>query len=385
MIEKLILKYLNDSISDSELKKLSILLKSPKNQKIFKNLICDYHDVDLSLFDVDLQEDFKIIQSKIQKRRKWTKFSSSFLKYAAVLVAIIGLSYFYFNQTSFTSNENFVNAQAKKVITIEKQNGQVEKFFQGEYREITNIHGDVIGVVEQEQLILRKNSTTKAGTFHTINVPYGSKFKLMLTDGTEVYLNSGSSLRYPLALQNKNERKVSLKGEAYFKVTKNKKSPFIVESNGVFSKVLGTEFNYSAYPDDNKTNIVLVQGAVGVGMTNSVSKESHFTILAPSEKASHLNDSDKIEVSQVNIEKYIAWTQGSLVFQDDNMESILRILQRHYDVEIINKYSELNNYRFSGVFKDVKLEEILKTIQTHTPFSYSHFNNKIIIEPLNNQ
>lgn len=207
----------------------------------------------------------------------------------------------------------------------------------------------------------------------------------MLTDGTEVYLNSGSSLRYPLALQNKNERKVSLKGEAYFKVTKNKKSPFIVESNGVFSKVLGTEFNYSAYPDDNKTNIVLVQGAVGVGMTNSVSKESHFTILAPSEKASHLNDSDKIEVSQVNIEKYIAWTQGSLVFQDDNMESILRILQRHYDVEIINKYSELNNYRFSGVFKDVKLEEILKTIQTHTPFSYSHFNNKIIIEPLNNQ
>lgn len=385
MIDKLILKYLDGSITRDEFEELSLLLKSPKNQRIFKNYIRYYHDVDLSLSPVNLQEDFKIIKSKIHKKRKWVQTSTSMLKYAAVLVIIFGLGYFFSQQNPFSSTIDYVDVPSNKTITIEKQNGEIEEILIGESREITNIHGNVIGQIDQEQLILRENSSAESDVFHTINVPYGSKFKLTLTDGTKIHLNSGSSLKYPLAFKNGMKRKVLLEGEAYFKVAPDKNAPFIVESDGVYSKVLGTEFNYSAYPDDETTAIVLIEGAVGVGFTNKLNEKNSYKILRPSQKATPLISEDRIEVKDVNIQKYIGWTQGTLVFEDDDMKNILKILQRHYDVKIINKYPELNNYRFSGVFKNVKIEDILKTIKTHTPFTFTIKENNVIIKPITKQ
>ena len=384
MIDKLILKYLDDTITSEELSQLYKLLEKPKNQIIFKNYIRYNHDIDLTLTPVNLQEDFKIIKTRIADKKTSKGFISPLLKYAAIILFIIGVGYFYHQIKPFNSQGDYANVSEHNYITIEKQNGDIVKFIVGESRKITNLSGDVIGEIEDGQLILKDNSSTKANAFHTLTVPYGHKFKLTLTDGTRIHLNSGSSLRYPLVF-NKKERKVNLEGEAFFKVAPHEEAAFIVESKGLFSKVLGTEFNYSAYPDDNSTDVVLVEGSVGVGLKNSLKKKNCYQILAPSQKATRFLSENKIEVEEVDTKKYIAWTQGSLVFEDEDMKSILRVLQRHYNVEVINKYPDLENYRFSGVFKKVGIDEVLKTIQSHTPFKFNITDNKVTIKPLTTQ
>lgn len=381
MIDKLILKYLDDTINSEELSQLYKLLEKPKNQIVFKNYIRYNHDIDLTLTPVNLQKDFKIIKTRIADKKTSKNLISPLLKYAAIILFIIGLGYFYHQIKPFDSQADYANVSEHNYITIEKQNGEIVKFIVGESRKITNLSGDVIGGIEDGQLILKDNSSTKANAFHALTVPYGHKFKLTLADGTRIHLNSGSSLRYPLVF-NKKERKVNLEGEAFFKVAPNEDAPFIVESKGLFSKVLGTEFNYSAYPDDKSTDVVLIEGSVGVGLKTNLKGENSYQILAPSQKATRFLSEDKIEVEEVDTKKYIAWTQGSLVFEDEDMKSILRVLQRHYNVEVINKYPDLENYRFSGVFKKVGIEEVLKTIQTHTPFNFNITDNKVTIEPL---
>ena len=384
MIDKLILKYLDGSISNDEFEDLSELLKNPKNQDIFKTYIQDNHDLDLSLSRVNLKEDFSNINAKLQVKKKSLQTYNSLLRYAAVIICILGISYFYFLQSP-SPVIHYVNVPSNKFITIEKNNGGIEKILEGESREMTNEKGDVIGLIDKGQLILDENSTAKPGTIHTINVPYGRQFKITLADGTKISLNSGSSLSYPLTFKNVSERKVFLEGEAYFSVASNKEVPFIVESENVYSKVVGTEFNYSAYKEDENTDIVLVEGAVKVGLTNILNNENPNQILLPSQKATHSVSKKSIKVQEVDVQKYIAWTQGSLVFEDDEMKNILKILQRHYAVEIVNKYPDLYNYRFSGVFKDVNIEDILKTIQAHTPFNFEIKGDKVIIEPITKQ
>lgn len=163
--------------------------------------------------------------------------------------------------------------------------------------------------------------------YHILRTPMGGEYKVELADGTVVWLNSGSELKYPTAFTG-NSREVELVGEAYFSVKKNPVIPFVVHSRGVATRVYGTEFNVNAYAGE-EMNITLVEGSVSV-KTENESKEYH---LRPGENAC-VKENGKPSVKAVNIHKYIAWKEGYFYYENERLETILKELGRWYDFEV---------------------------------------------------
>lgn len=180
--------------------------------------------------------------------------------------------------------------------------------------------------------------------YNTLSIPRGGEFFLQLTDGTKVWLNSETELRYPVQFMGK-ERRVELTGEAYFEVAKNEKIPFIVESGEQTVKVLGTEFNISCYKDNPMIYTTLVNGHVEVSIKNM--PEINQT-LSPNEQSSINKLEVQITKRIIDPYSYVAWKNGRFVFQDQNLEEIMKTLSKWYNVEVVFANQELRNYRFTG-------------------------------------
>lgn len=175
--------------------------------------------------------------------------------------------------------------------------------------------------------------------YHTLCTPMGGEYKLELADGTVVWLNSGSELKYPTAFTG-SSREVELAGEAYFSVKKNPAMPFVVHSRGVATRVYGTEFNVKAYAGE-EVNITLVEGSVSV-KTENEPKEYH---LKPGENAC-VKENGKPSVKAVNIHKYIAWKEGYFYYENERLETILKELGRWYDFDVTYVGSRTRRLRF---------------------------------------
>lgn len=175
--------------------------------------------------------------------------------------------------------------------------------------------------------------------YHTLRVPKGAEFKIVLRDGTEVWLNSESELRFPTVFTG-NEREVELKGEGYFSVTHDDKLPFVVVAAGVRTKVYGTEFNVRSY-DVNDVNVTLVKGRVGVQRDESTREYT----LTPGENARF--EGNCPEITRVNVHKFSAWKEGYFYYENERVETIMNDLKRWYDFDVV--------YVGGGV-KDLKFE-----------------------------
>jgi ferric-dicitrate binding protein FerR (iron transport regulator) len=175
-------------------------------------------------------------------------------------------------------------------------------------------------------------------------------------------------LRYPTAFVRGLARTVYLDGEAYFSIEKESGSSFIVVTEDMATKVYGTEFNVSSYRNEKNTSTVLVEGSVGVYKPDRNGSEKSRTII-PGERAKI--QAGKILVDPVNVEKYVAWTEGKLLFVEDKFELILKKLERHYNIVIENKIEELNDKRFTGTFTEETVDQIFGIFQEHTPFKYT--------------
>lgn len=201
--------------------------------------------------------------------------------------------------------------------------------------------------------------------YNTVEIPSGTKSKLTLPDGTNVCLNAGSSLKYPVEFQG-NERRIELSGEAYFEVTKNKKWPFIVSAGELNIKVLGTKFNCSAYPNDKLVETALVEGSVELSGTNGKNK----FVMKPGEFAVFSKTGKTIEKSETNLDKYVAWKSGKLMFRDDPMERVIERLGRWYGVEFQLKDKELLKYTYSATFSTESLDQVLKMLALSAPINF---------------
>lgn len=171
------------------------------------------------------------------------------------------------------------------------------------------------------------DSKVNEAALNTITIPRGGQYTVMLPDGTNVWLNSQSSLTYPVAF-NGAERNVTLKGEAYFEVAKNKQHPFIVHTNGLNVKVLGTHFNVSAYNDDNEVKTTLLEGSVNLTKGNS------SALLIPGQQGIASLQQDKIITKAVNVNQAIAWKMGYFIFRDEKIGDIMKQVARWYNVEV---------------------------------------------------
>ena len=174
--------------------------------------------------------------------------------------------------------------------------------------------------------------------YHTLKVPKGGEFRVVLQDGTAVWLNSESELRYPTAFTG-DKREIELKGEGYFSVTPDAERPFIVVAAGIRTKVYGTEFNVRSY-DAKDVNITLVKGKVGV-QRKSARQEY---ILHPGENACFKENAT--EISPVNVHKYTAWKEGYFYYENERVETIMNDLKRWYDFDVVYTETKIKNLSF---------------------------------------
>ena len=198
--------------------------------------------------------------------------------------------------------------------------------------------------------------------YNKLTTPIGGEYSLVLSDGTKVFLNADSELKYPAELSD-GKRIVDLKGEAYFEVHKDSLRPFIVRINGAEVTVLGTSFNVNTYGDDGQIYTTLVNGSVRVSSMKNKQEE----ILKPGMQSVMNVQSGLLTVRKVDVEPYVAWREGRFVFRAMTLDLIMRQLQRWYDFEVFYQNSELKDYEFRGVIKrDMDLDKVLSVIKATT-------------------
>ena len=212
--------------------------------------------------------------------------------------------------------------------------------------------------------------TVSSPIFQEVKSAYGTQAKVELADGTTVFLNSGSKLRFPQTFGNQSQRNVELDGEAYFSVTKNENMPFIVHTNRLNIKVLGTKFNVDAYADNQAIRVALVEGKVMLH-DGASSSEDDLTDLIPNQVATfNVTDHSLSKTDVRDMNKYTAWISGRIVFFGDPIQTVMKKLEKWYNVEIVLSDKKLEKYSFTGTFIDESLEQVLNILSLTSPMTY---------------
>ena len=291
----------------------------------------------------------------IQRSVRWIKWSN----YAAVILIFGSRGVFWFLNEKKQEVENvtvakiehgsmkaqLVLANGRKVDLVPETNLQLEE--EGGTRILTL--DNMVKYSGMDSLV-GQSAEVK---YNTLIVPRGGEFSLELADGTRVWLNTESKLRYPVAFTGE-ERRVEMDGEVYFEVAKNREKPFVVTVNGVDIRVLGTSFNVSAYQEDVVTT--LVTGKV------QLKKGDEQVVLLPNQQA--IWSDDKFKVKQVDARNYVLWKEGIFYFEDVDLETILDDMARWYNVTIFYVNPTLKKMKFSVEIKRYEdINEILRRIE----------------------
>ncbi len=369
MISVLITKYLNGEATEQEISLVFDWIEvSKENKSQFIDLKKTWAISQVS--DFDKKTSWSILQKSIYKTKPLKVYP--IYKYAAILIIFISLgSLIWLSKEETTLKTNSV------VLELEDSNTKIDLV--GNQPIIKDELVDVISEQSENEIVYKKENTILPISYHTLNIPYGQTYKVTLSDGSIVYLNAGSSLKYPKQFNTADSRKVFLQGEAFFKVEKDNMRPFIVEANKTNIKVLGTEFNVNTIKSQAYIECVLVEGSVQLFNNNN------DIMLIPEEKATWNATSKTFDILQVNTKLYTSWINGELVFEDSSFNDISKKLTQFFNIKIENQNIALRNQKFSGTIsiKNSSIENILDLLSLDTPFSYTNDNNTITIS--NNQ
>ena len=299
---------------------------------------------------------------------------------AAALIFIVTASiYFVMDRTvkQNTVSERW-NAAAKQIHPGAQR--AILKLGNGSVVELNHTTGETLVATKHVKAVKTQNgevvyntvssapgsSNSQPVEYNTLITPRGGEYQLILADGTHVWLNSASSLSYPVEF-NGNKREVKLNGEAYFEVAKDKTKPFIVSTNNMEVQVLGTHFNISSYNDDTKHVTTLLEGAV------QIKKNKQIELLKPGQQAVTSNTSDLIDVSEANIRTAMAWKNGYFIFNDEDLLDVMKKIGRWYDVDV-SYQGQIRDKRIGGTFK--KSKSIKALLQHLEKISGNHFDIK---------
>lgn len=385
-IEKILIKYLTNAANIDELDALTNWLKKENHHQIFKSYIKTNYamDVNTSQFNTDkAKKEFlkKIKQDKhIIHRLKVYKA----LKYAAVAVIVFGLGYF-FQQKNFNSSDSIIDTTPIIV------NNQIEP---GTDRAILTLENGEEITLEKGQSIQTQNASSNgeelmynAGegsnaadiAYNILTVPRGAQHYVLLSDGTKVWLNSESQIRYPVSFIKGQTRQVELLyGEAYFDVTpstQNQGAGFKVAHKEQEVEVLGTEFNVKAYRDETKVYTILAEGKV------SVNEGVVRQLLAPGEQLALDIQSREMQITTVDAAIETAWIKGQFNFKRMYLKDIMKVMSRWYDMEVIFENKSVETVGFIGSFnKNISIEKTMNII-LNTGFinNYKIENKRITI------
>lgn len=214
--------------------------------------------------------------------------------------------------------------------------------------------------------------------YYTSVSPRGSISELILPDGSHIFLNSGSEIRYSVA-GNDNKREVFLTGEAWFQVAKMEEKPFVVHTSIYDVNVTGTEFNVKAYPEENEVTTTLEKGTVIVSSSENV-KLSDNLILKPGEQLVYDKNLQKSEIAKVNPSWFTSWKDNKLVFVNMSLNDLKILLERKFGVDIEIKDQQILKYHYDGTLKDETILEVLDILKNTLPIQYHIVGQKIIIQ-----
>ncbi|MEI7523898.1 MAG: FecR domain-containing protein [Mariniphaga sp.] len=228
----------------------------------------------------------------------------------------------------------------------------------------------LFSVLYNQFLAPKTQQRTEQLSYQQVKASYGMQSRVELADGSIVYLNSGSTLRFPTSFNGMKSRKVELTGEGHFSVTKNKEQPFIVDIHKLEIKVLGTTFNVDAYPSNATFTIALIEGSIRLEQ-NSGNGIKELMELKPNQIATYQPSENLLTSKTENdLSKYTAWTEGKIVFSNDPVNIVTQKLGNWYNVDIVAADIKLNKYRFTGTFIDEPLEQVLNILNLTSKMEY---------------
>jgi transmembrane sensor len=393
-------KYLKEECTSSELKELFVLLREHGSDRIV-----------LSNMQEDFKQAFKTEQDSIPEEisdRIWAKLKteiepvrvvpvrSPFKKWLQVAAAVIVVTISAYLYKHYNSNEASLEPVVNKTRPVNTDitpggNKALLTLADGKQIVLENAKSGLLA--QEENTTIKKEDGdilvyNSQGTemvqspFNTISVPRGGHYRVVLPDGSKVWLNASSSLRFPTAFAGA-ERNVELRGEAYFEVEKNERMPFIVTvtnerkyegdaSNNMRIQVLGTHFNVMAYEDEPNAVTTLLEGSVRV--SNNVNN----VLLKPGQQALS-NNANKLRVSAGDTEGAVAWKNGYFKFSNENIRSIMNKISRWYnvDIEYKGKVPEKNLWGTVSRFEDVS--EVLKTLELTGSIHFKLEGKRLIV------
>lgn len=382
-VKALIAKFLTHQASLADLDELEFWLKDARNEQLFNSYVQTNFAIEHEMKQFDANK----LKSKLQKlmveEKKTYRLQRvrRIISYAAaaVVTGLLVTGYF-LKDNIFTEPietqpriiSNNINIGSDKATLTLEDGSQVE-LEKGNTFQTQNVHSN-----GEEIVYLANKSTTTEVANNILTIPRGGMFHLVLSDGSEVWLNSESQLKYPVNFIKGQTRKVELVyGEGYFAVSPSNEhegTNFIVFNQSQKIEVLGTEFNIKAYKDEKHVYSTLVEGKVTVS-TGSTKK-----VLEPSQQSNlNLND-DSLAIATVNVYNEISWKEGVFSFRRKPLVEIMKVLSRWYDIDVNFESPELENALFNGALgKDQNIEDILNTIKNFGVIKDYEIINKTIL------
>jgi ferric-dicitrate binding protein FerR (iron transport regulator) len=376
--------YINQRCSEAEENELMQLLEDPANKSSILPIINKFITEKEETARIDNKSAIDMLQAIFASNKNQTQpatplgvhrvhfLRTAWFRYAAAIIAILGISAYLWlnnrNQPALTANNG------NKPVSTDITHGNNKATLTLADGNTILLDGAATGSpIQKDNNILRLDANQLAYNrerinangveeFNTVTTPRGAQYQIVLPDGSKVWLNAASSLRFPTAFVGK-ERKVEVTGEAYLEIAKNSKQPFFVtlrqaQGNGTEIQVLGTAFNVNAYAEESIVKTTLINGSIKVN-TASASE-----ILKPGQQAQiRLDREDKnnrhITIRQTNIEQVLAWKNGVFNFNDASLEDVMNQLARWYDLKIVYTAGVTNIQFWGELDRSQPLSEVL--------------------------
>jgi ferric-dicitrate binding protein FerR (iron transport regulator) len=324
----------------------------------------------LQLNEYELEDSYEYLKSKLPLKEE-TKVINIWprVAVAASIALLLGTGIFYFTKPKEQviqivekpqeiapgGTRGILTLSNGKQIVLSDISAKDTIAKEGEQEEVTikmNANGIITYIINPNA----DASKDDPDAFNTLSTPTGGQYNIVLADGTKVYLNTVSSIKYPTHF-NGDERVVELEGEAYFEVAKDKSKPFIVKSNNQSIEVLGTHFNVHAYSNESVIKTTLLEGSVAVTYKNLKS------ILKPGQQSNVADNFTKIKIKEVDTEATIAWKNGRFKFDDADLKTVMRQLERWYGIKVEYR-GDVSDVKFNGgTFMNKNLSEVLKVLE----------------------
>ena len=380
-IEELLVRILENRAGSEEIRYFSKWMEGQENRVYFEKFKKIWNFSAGSHASPEMLEagvrDYRLFMEKSLKSKMRVTLMWRIGSVAAVLLMILS-SVFWLRKDvpEVSSGEKYVVSSGREVILKLADNKEI---ILGDSLNLSGVAGEWVSInkVDHRGIVYRLKDSMgieeEELSYNQIIVPAGERFLVQLSDGTKVWINSESALRYP-AYFGKNIREVEARGNVYFEVAKDSTRPFVVASRELTTEVLGTRFEVNTYGDRDEVSATLVEGSVRVGVG------SRFVVIKPNQQFTFNTKSGTIKVNEVDAARKVMWKDGILVIDNEAFRDVVWKLERWYGVSIVNETGLVFTQSFSGEFDREDIHMAIESLCTNLNITYMIDKDRIILK-----